>query len=404
MELLTISRSKAARRCWRFHYNAYEIGRVVIKAGEALFFGTLFHVGLEQWWLCCQEFQNGSSPSFEACRNREDFQDWPLTMAITAMQAKFAGSEDADASLFDLVKAEELMRGYHFRWMKAMDSIYIIDVESQFEMPLINPVDGSESDDYRLGGKIDVRIRMRIRGELLCLTVEHKTSTEDITPGATYWTRLRMDGQVSQYTDGARSLGDVDVSGCLYDVAKRPTKKPKLMTPEEDQKWTQPKSCGECRENAHRLYKKHWLDTSHGSMKFKKLLVKYIPCTEGCEECEPPRLHSGQRLADETPDEFRIRVREDIADNPEQYYQRADVVRLEEELIEFRFDNWVLAETLLERQVAGRTMGKMAWPRNPDACFKWNRACEYYGACTGSASIDDDHIFRDKAGQHEELS
>ena len=771
MELLTISRSKSARRCWRHHYNAYELGRVPIKTGEALFFGTLFHVGLEQWWLCWQDTAWRNSPQGVTPDWPQGVgQNWSLKMAITAMQAKFAASDDADASPFDLVKAEELMRGYHFRWVPAMADIEIIAVESQFEMPLVNPLTGRSSKTYRLGGKIDVRIRMMIRGEMRCLTVEHKclsgstlilnhetgkyqsmkemadggvapsvsamaedgsiivakaevpvaqpindairislssgrtitasgnhpmwtdrgwiptgdlvegmyiaspkriacesedeltdsevalvgymigdgslsggvtftkgddrvlsdvlrcasdigenskisypeerttyiqfsrigpvadlmertglrgkkaaekripnigmsdrqigiligalwstdgcidiqdgkyakprmiygsmsealchqirdllqrigivsrvrgysfqygeetkntstvlvvsreskriflekvlsgdisvirsanpifdvlesiptcsnggdqrmqpklsdeiwwdkiesidhvgkmvlydievpgphtfvanglithnTSTEDIAPGATYWTRLRMDGQVSQYTDGARSLGDGDVSGCLYDVARRPTKKPKLATPEEDRKWTQPKSCNTCRDDAQGTHKWEWdrlqkINPSSPPRKFRKLLVKDIPTTEGCEECEPPRLHSGMRLADETVEEFRIRIRGHIADNPEMYYQRADVVRLDEELNEFRFDNWEFAKTLRERQIAGKTLGKMAWPRNPDACFKWSRACEYYAVCTGSCGIDDDHQFRDKAGQHEELS
>lgn len=398
MELLTISRSKSARRCWRHHYFAYEIGRVPIKTGEALFFGTLFHVGLEQWWLCWQDMQQGTMQNTQANRDR-----MPLHLALSAMKAKFSASDDGDASPFDLVKAEELMRGYHFRWAAAMESIEIIAVESQFEMPLINPLTGRASKTYRLGGKIDVRIRTMIRGELMCLTVEHKTSTEDIQPGAAYWTRLRMDGQVSQYTDGARDLGDGDVSGCLYDVARRPTKKPKVAKLEADLNYTKPKSCAECRKKAQSAHKTNWEILELPKEKFKKLSVKDIPVTEGCVPCAETKLVAGQRMVDETVDEFRLRIREDIADNPDTYYQRADVVRLDEELLEFRFDNWEFAKTLRERQLAGRTMGKMAWPRNGDACFKWQRACEYYGVCTGSGSIDDDHQFRDKAGQHEEL-
>lgn len=403
MELLTISRSKSARRCWRHHYHAYEIGRVPITTSEALFFGTLFHVGLEQWWLGWQSWRMIEQGDEIPDRHSFESEDEILDHAIISMQLKFAASENADANQFDLIKAEELMRGYHYRWLDDMDAIEIIAVESQFEMPLINPLTGRASKTFRIGGKIDVRIRMMVRGEMLGLTIEHKTSTEDITPGATYWTRLRMDGQVSQYTDGARSLGDGDVSGCLYDVAKRPTKKPKLATHADDLRWIEPKSCGDCREKAQDAHRLAYDQLGDQNEKFKRLLVKDIPTTEGCVNCTPRRLHSGMRIADETLDEFRLRIRNDIADNPDTYYQRADVVRLDEELDEFRFDNWEFAHTLRERQLAGKTLGQMAWPRNPDACFKWSRACEYYAVCTGSCSIDDDHQFRDKAGQHEEL-
>ena len=152
MELLTISRSKSARRCWRHHYLNYEIGRVPIKTGEALFFGTLFHIGLEQWWLAWLDIQNGFDIKVADT----------LGLSIEAMRAKFhGGSEDSGATEFDLVKAEELMRGYHFRWGHVMSTIEIIAVESQFKMPLINPLTGRASKTFELGGKIDVRIRFR---------------------------------------------------------------------------------------------------------------------------------------------------------------------------------------------------------------------------------------------------
>ena len=365
MELITISRMKAARRCLRFHYFDYEIGRRPIKTGEALFFGTLFHVGLEQWWLGWKDrqaqFRDSPEIDWKVALPPEDI----LANCIGAMQLKFAGSaEDADASPFDLIKAEELMRGYHYRWIDDMEVIEVIDVESQFVMPMVNPLTGRPSQTYQLGGKVDVRVRMQ---DGTCRTIEHKTSTEIIEPGAVYWTRLRMDGQVSQYQDGARFLGD-DVAGCIYDVVRRPTQVPAQATPEEEKKYT--KKASTLKDGTKR---------PAGS------------------------LHANQREADETPEEYRERVGNDIADDPNKYYQRADVVRLEDEMNEFRFDTWELAKTVRERQLAARTLGRMAWPRNPDGCFKWSRACEYFAVCTGAASIDDDHLFCDKGSQHSEL-
>jgi hypothetical protein len=34
------------------------------------------------------------------------------------------------------------------------------------------------------------------------------------------------------------------------------------------------------------------------------------------------------------------------------------------------------------------------FPRNPDACMKWGRACDFFDACCGEASIDDPTRFR----------
>lgn len=51
--------------------------------------------------------------------------------------------------------------------------------------------------------------------------VEHKTSSEDISLGSTYWKRLTLDPQISLYIEGARHLG-YDVKGVLYDVLRKP--------------------------------------------------------------------------------------------------------------------------------------------------------------------------------------
>lgn len=352
MELITISRMKAARKCPRFHYYSYELGRRPIQTSEALYFGTLFHTGLEQWWLAYEEEDVG-------CNGLK-----PLEIALSAMQAKYFGSQDeSEATVFDFIKADELMRGYHARWFDDMRSVKVLGVESQFEMPMFNPRTGRPSKTYKLAGKIDARVML---ADETCRIVEHKTSTEDISPGSTYWLRLRMDGQVSQYIDGARHLGD-DVRGCIYDVARRPTMKPKIATPEED-----------------RVYIKKASKLKDGTVR------------------PAGSLRANQREADETPEEFRLRVREHIAERPEEYFQRGDIVRLEKELNDFRSDTWTLAKVMRNAQRESAQFNKEAWNRNYDSCFKWGRACEYYDVCDNAADIDDNELFR-TSEKHSEL-
>lgn len=358
-ELMTISRLKSARLCRRQHYYRYEACIKPLKVSEALGFGSLFHIGLEQYWLKWLDIQND-------IRNNDPDRFSPLdayesaTFAMFGKFEKFA--EEADLSIFDLIKAEELMRGYHFRWLPEMVDIEVIAVEEQFDMSLVNVLTGRSSTLFKLGGKLDVRIRYK--GELRI--VEHKTTTMDITPGADYWVKLRMDGQVSQYVDGANSIEEGDYD-CLYDVAKRPMIRQKMATPMGDRKYITKQS------------------------KLKDGTIR-----------PAGSLRANQRAEDETPDEFRYRLREDIGENPDKYYQRAEIVRLEEELDEHRFDTWRMAKEIRSSQLATPKLGHRAWPRNPDACSVRGINCEYFAVCTNAASIDDETLFR-KGKAHEEL-
>jgi hypothetical protein len=322
MKLMTSSRAKDYRACPRLHQIQYELGFRPLSEADVLRFGTLFHKGLEAWWR-----------AWLAGLPQEQW----LTLALAAM----AGESDP----FDRVRAEELMRGYHFRWK---DERYeVVAVEQEFETELRNPATGVASRTWRLAGKIDVTVREADSGR--ALTVEHKTSSEDISPGSEYWRRLRMDGQVSTYYAGAQSLG-LDVEGCLYDVVGKPKLRPYKATPE-----------------ASRKYK-----------------------ADGT-------LYANQRADDETSEEFRERLRADIAENPAAYFQRGEVVRLESEMEEAMFDLWQLGQQIREAELAKRA------PRNPDSCVRYGRTCPYFDVCSGAASLEDPALFVKKE-IHPELS
>ena len=128
-----------------------------------------------------------------------------LDLAIAAMRA-------AEADPFDLVKAEEMLRGYHLRWSDE-PGIVVLDVEREFVAPLVNPSTGASSKTFERGGKIDVMARI---GEDDTI-IEHKTSSEDLSAGSIYWQRLRMNTQVASYMVGARALGYTPRSD-MFDV------------------------------------------------------------------------------------------------------------------------------------------------------------------------------------------
>ena len=251
------------------------------------------------------------------------------------------------ADPFELARATAMLTGYHYRWDADMDRYEVLAVEKEFTAPLVNPLTRAASRTWRIGGKLDAVVAERATGRQLI--VEHKSASGEVGPGSEYWRRLRIDGQVSLYFDGAKALG-YDPQGCLYDVLSKPGQRPLRATPEESRKYT-----------------------------------------------KDGRLYAAQRDRDETPDEYLARIIDAIAADPNGFYQRGEVVRMERELSEAQHDIWQIGKQVRESDLAGR------WPRNPDACVRYGQTCSFFDVCTGEASLDDENRFRRSYEVHPEL-
>ncbi len=227
--------------------------------------------------------------------------------------------------------------------------------------------------------------------------VEHKTSSADITPGAPYWKRLRLDAQVSNYQVGVRAMGH-EPAGTLYDVVGKPTLVPFKATPVEKREYTKPrdKSCPECKKKAPSYPAPHVFDVETNAL--IESTRNGVVCVDGRIVTDPGgKLYANLRERDETVEEYRMRLRLDIGTNPDDYYQRGVVVRLAEEELDAAYDTWTTARQLRESELSER------WPRNVDACDQYGSFCEYFDVCSGAASIADPIRFRD-AEEHEELT
>lgn len=319
LQLLTESRQKTHRRCQREEQIRYQLGYVPMASSEALRFGTLMHKGLEAWWTGIDGTER-------------------LGCALEAIQGLAADEYEA-------VRLECLLIGYDIRWRS--EDFEAISVEQEFRAPLLNPTTNAPSKTFERAGKIDVIARRKSNGRKVI--IEHKTSGEDISPGSTYWARVRMDGQISGYFRGAEALGH-EVESCIYDVIGKVALKPYKATPEESRKYT-----------------------------------------------KDGRLYANQREADETPVEYRARVLEHIAANPDDYYQRAEIVRLESELRAYDLETWQQAVQMRDAQRLGIA------PRNPDACSRFGQLCSYFDVCSGAASLEDER-FTKLAWAHPELA
>ena len=248
-----------------------------------------------------------------------------------------------DVDPYDRAKLAALMVGYHCRW--SGDGLAAVAIEEEFATPLRNPATGAPSRTFELAGKKD-GVAKDHRGTWL---VEHKTSSEDISAGSVYWQKLKMDTQISTYYVGCRANGH-DIEGCIYDVVRKPMIKPRMATPIEKRKY---RANGE--------------------------------------------LYANLRDCDETPEEYGDRLTEDIEKNPDQYYRRGEVYRLESEEIDAAKDLWQTARAIRDSERLD------SWPRNPDACFRWHRECDYWPVCTGAATVDDTSRY-ERVRAHEELS
>lgn len=312
LRVLTNSELTCRRRCAREHHISYELGYRPIEDAEALRFGTMWHVGMEAWWL-------GHSI--------EDV----ITLAVR-------GAADP----YEAARLRVLLRGYDARWAHERSNYELVGVEREFRAPLVNPETGAASRTFELAGKLDVLFTHSF--------MEHKTTSEEIGVGSTYWRKLTLDPQVSTYYAGSRALGH-DPTACVYDVVKKLALRPLKATPAESRKYT-----------------------------------------------KQGHLYANQREQDETVEDYELRCAEEIVSNPDKYYQRGEIVRLEHEEREAQLDAWQHARSIRESELAG------AWPRNPDACSRFGRVCGYLDVCCGTASLDDASRFQRVARVHQELS
>ncbi len=239
----------------------------------------------------------------------------------------------------DRARAEAQIMGYVSRWEDEDKEQYTtIAAEQQFKI---------HRQNHTFTGMIDALVRDR---EGRVWIVEHKTAGVDISPGADYWTKLTIDDQISAYYAGARSLGH-DVEGVVYDVLGKPKQKLKRATAES------------------RRYKK-----------------------DG-------GLRKGARETDETPKEYRDRILMEMADSPDAYYQRTDVVRFEHEEQQSEIDR---LKIITEIQTVDLEQPQ---PKTPESCQRYGRLCPYADFCLGHLSpyqLDD--RFRRASTKHEELS
>lgn len=248
----------------------------------------------------------------------------------TSMELIYNEINAMDASEYDKVSICELMRGYDIKWGRDLP---VLAVEQQYEIPLINPDTMAASKTFTMAGKIDVVVGTKDDAA----NMEHKSTAEDIGPESNYWSKLNMDPQNVNYVIGAQGLG-YNITKTIYDVIHKPYSKP-------------------AKETANKKYKK-----------------------DGT-------LYANMRDADEAPEEYAVRLREHIAENPDRYYQRREIAYMEDDLVECLADMWAVGKQIMESRKFNR------WPRRPAACHTYSE-CPFFPVCAKMDSLDSDRYMK----------
>lgn len=323
-KLLTASSAGTFRLCPRRYQHAYVTGLRPRRTHDALRLGTAWHAAMEQWW-----------------------QRQPVTLT---------GEMDD----MERAKLSAMLAAYDARWSAAREQYAVIGIEVPFRAPLLDG-SGRPVRGWAIAGKID--------GLLSCagstLLLEHKTTSDDLTPGSDYWAQLTLDAQVSIYHDGAAALGH-RVEACLYDVARKPAIRPGAVPVRDEEGRKVVLDASGARALTQRGEPRQTADAAAG------LVLQTRP---------------------ETPDEYQARCLASIAERPEAYLAQAQVVRLAGELEAARED---LAGTA--RLIDGCARAG-SWPRNPRACFELGR-CSFFGLCSGTETAE---AFEQVADVHPEL-
>jgi PD-(D/E)XK nuclease superfamily len=263
-----------------------------------------------------------------------------------------AGLEKCPLTDVASAKARGLFKGWVESFYPVLESHDILEVESEFSFPLLNPETEAPSRTFVEAGKIDGILRDKRTGVLKVL--EHKTTSDSIEPESNYWGKLTMDTQISKYILSLRSRG-IDANTVVYDVVRKPGYKlGNIPLLDEDGVKIVLDAAG---ERVRTKDGKKWRQTADAD-------AGYVLQTRP-----------------ETLEELSSRTLTEIGSRPEDYFAVREVGRTDSDLLEYMNDAWAQSQMILYFRK------RNLWPRNPSACSAFG-TCEFFDLCAGRATVD----------------
>ena len=344
-KVLTGSRIQCFQTCPRKHHYQYNLGIRREKIAHYFRTGSAGHLGIELRAKGAPVFDAiiGAVASYEAyphwAKTPEQRHEWDCEREVVV----------------------RLLNGYFWYWERPnipaeIDIAQWLECESSFQMLIVNPETGRSSQKFQKAGKCDGVVMTKANRTAL---IEHKFVSDDISPESDYWTRLRIDNQISGYYVAKTDQG-VQLDEVLFNVIRKPTMRASQV-PVLD-------------ENNLKIV----IDTATGERMLKSNIKK--DGTPGAGHGEPYQSGNAEKgwvlqTRPETPEEFGERLSKDIEARPEHYYQRRVIPRLENDLQEYRKQLWEITAAINASNKNGTHF------RNTAACTNMG-TCQYLPFCS----------------------
>ena len=220
---------------------------------------------------------------------------------------------------------------WHYGWE---DEFETVDVETWFDLPIVDPATGKNLPKARMVGKVDRLARYKSSG--LVYVFERKSTSKNLTD-STYWDRLRTDDQITTYLYHlrmAQQLGQLEkigimaddppIHGTFYDVWHKPGINPKKLSQGDSKKFVESgEYCGQEFEIE--------FDAVGGSNADGAILT-----VNAVSAASSPGKKEGTFSIFETPEMYGARLLQDISQQPEAYFAQREIARTDKQLVEYQ--------------------------------------------------------------------
>lgn len=214
---------------------------------------------------------------------------------------------------------------WHYGWE---DEFETVDVETWFDLPIIDPATGKNLPKARMVGKVDRIARHKSSG--LVYVFERKSTSKNLTD-STYWDRLRTDDQITTYLYHlrmAQQLGQLEkigiaaddppIHGTFYDVWHKPGINPKKLSQSDSKALVESgEYCGQ-------------------EFELNDKLPPDEIIINGRSAIVAPGKKEGAFSIFETPEMYGARLLQDISQQPEACFAQREIARTDRQLVQYQ--------------------------------------------------------------------
>ena len=318
-------------------------------------------------------------------------EDYALDGVIAHLNERYSVAPPNKTALEWAVEREILYRSFvAYLWYYQNDPITVLATEVPFKLPVKSPRVGMNlpTDEVVRVGKIDSIIRWQ---NAVC-ALERKSTSKSLDAESDFWDRSQKDSQVSMYALAFRDMvqfgnedgffkpgffqkhcelhGATRFGNTLYDVWRKPTIKPAMLTQKETAEFLQSGVyCGQ-RFDVEQAFSEKPTNPP--------IVVHGVFVNR--EVCEVEEGKKGFAIR-ETVEMYGARLLNDIYERPEHYFVRREIARTDRDLVAFERQLFAIyqSQKLAEKY--------NAWVENEQQCRATFR-CPYISICYSPAGAD----------------